>query len=290
MSEKERKKSHFTSGDDLRNEEIKEIPEYCQAINELSAIEKVYESISILITQNGSMHFIIKDNEQHIMQTQLIDSSVMTFKNITSCLENGSFSDAYTLLRKVRDESIMFLYFWILIESYGRNDDQQDLEEVNIEIKNFIGWQNNDIRSPDTHHMLNVIKKNKDIENIITEYNLENNWKSLTDKLNNFVHINGRDFATANFSHLIDFQQYFKSITEDAKYIAVVFIFLFLLVDSTIVSATDYVDYLEMNATPPEGSQYEVAPGIQDFITNYLREHNNELVDFIRKSSVMNIK
>ena len=290
MSEKERKKSHFTSGDDLRNEKIKEIPEYCQAINELSAIEKVYESISILITQNGSMHFIIKDNEQHIMQTQLIDSSVMTFKNITSCLENGSFSDAYTLLRKVRDESIMFLYFWILIESYGRNDDQQDLEEVNIEIKNFIGWQNNDIRSPDTHHMLNVIKKNKDIENIITEYNLENNWKSLTDKLNNFVHINGRDFATANFSHLIDFQQYFKSITEDAKYIAVVFIFLFLLVDSTIVSATDYVDYLEMNATPPEGSQYEVAPGIQDFITNYLREHNNELVDFIRKSSVMNIK
>lgn len=42
--------------------------------------------------------------------------------------------------------------------------------------------------------------------------------------------------------------------------------------------------------SPPEGSQYEIAPIVQEFIDKYLKSYNNELVTFIKETSVMDIE
>jgi len=52
------------------------------------------------------------------------------------------------------------------------------------------------------------------------------------------------------------------------------FLFLLILCSPLSIMSTDYIDYLECGQTPPNDSQYWVAPFIEQFIS----EHSN-LID-----------
>ncbi|NGP87561.1 hypothetical protein [Fodinibius halophilus] len=93
----------------------------------------------------------------------------------------------------------------------------------------------------------------------------------------------------SNFSPIYNHENGFKKLDKDLKYIAVTFLSVLLLVDSTTIMSTDYIDHLEMGLTPPDESQYSIMPRIQQFINEYLKTYDNELVDFIKKISFMNI-
>jgi hypothetical protein len=48
--------------------------------------------------------------------------------------------------------------------------------------------------------------------------------------------------------------------------IMVIFISLIILIKASSIQSSDYIDYLDIEETPPEGSQYWVAAIIQNFI------------------------
>ena len=81
-----------------------------------------------------------------------------------------------------------------------------------------------------------------------------------------------------------------EALLKDMRFITITFLFLLTLISPLSIMSTDYVDYLDCNETPPEGSQYWVAPFIVRFFQensdlisenclNYLRENTPMVFD-----------
>ncbi|MEX2410280.1 MAG: hypothetical protein WD607_02725 [Candidatus Paceibacterota bacterium] len=274
----------YKNEDQIRKQRIASMVAYQSALKEVESVIEIYKSISDLILFTGKLYMVIVSGRSCILGTELIDSTVMTLKNIKSCLTNGSLSDAYTLLRKVRDESLLFLYFLIIV----RNNHSKKVE-INDQIQNLFDWYDSKISYIKNEEVFNYIRKYQNVDSVISKHDLDSEWEELRIKLNEYVHTKGVKNASSNYSQIYDYESGFEEIGEDIKYIAVSFIFILLMIDSTVIMSTDYIDYLEMNMIPPDGSQYEIAPVVQKFIDTYLKTYNNELVTFIKETSVMNI-
>lgn len=277
--------NEYTNEDQRRKHRIASVQIYQSTVTDIESVVEIYKSISDLNTLTGRMNMVMTPKRSCIVGTELLDSTVMTLKNIKSCLANGSLSDAYTLLRKVRDESLLFLYFLTIVKSHYSNR-----VNINKQIKHLFDWYDSKISYIKNEDIFNYIRNYQNVDSVISEHNLDTEWEALRIKLNDYVHTKGRRNAFSNYSQIYDYESGFEEIREDIKYVAVSFIFILLLIDDTIIMSTDYIDHLEMNMTPPEGSQYEVAPIVQNFINTYLKSYNNELVYFIKETSIMNIE
>lgn len=275
----------YKNEDQIRKNRIASMQNYQSVIQDVESVIEVYQSISDLITFTGRLYMVMTPKMSCILGTELLDSTVMTLKNIQSCMTNGNLSDAYALLRKVRDESLLFLYFLTIVkDSYLKRD------EINKQRKDLFDWYNSKISYIKNEDILNYIRRYQNVDIVISEHKLDSEWETLRKKLNNYVHTKGRQNAFSNYSQIYDYENGFEEIRQDIKYVAVSFIFILLMIDSTIIMSTDYIDHLEMNMSPPEGSQYEVAPVVQNFINTYLKSYNNELVSFIKETSIMKIE
>lgn len=275
----------YKNEDQIRKHRIALVQTYQSALNDIESVIEIYKSISDLNTLTGRLYMVMTPKKSCILGNELLDSTVMTLKNIKSCLANGSLSDAYTLLRKVRDESLLYLYFLTIVKNHNSKR-----VESNRKIKDLFDWYDSKISFIKNEDIFNYIRMYQNVDCVISEHKLDSEWEVLRIKLNDYVHTKGRQNAFSNFSQIYDYETGFDEIREDIKYVAVSIIFILLLIDSTIIMSTDYIDHLEMNISPPEGSQYEVAPIVQDFINTYLKSYNNELVSFIKETSIMKIE
>ena len=67
----------------------------------------------------------------------------------------------------------------------------------------------------------------------------------------------------------------------------VVFLLLLALCSPALVMAEDYIDYLDMKATPPENSQYWVAPFVDEFIKENLPLIDKNCLGYLRNNAMM---
>jgi hypothetical protein len=62
------------------------------------------------------------------------------------------------------------------------------------------------------------------------------------------------------------------------------------MVESSLVSATDYIDHLDCNMEPPEESEYFVASFVQDFIDKKVSMIHPELKQYLKDSNSHGMK
>ena len=54
--------------------------------------------------------------------------------------------------------------------------------------------------------------------------------------------------------------------------------------------SSDYLDYLDIGQTPPEDSQYRVAPFVQNIFDNIIKVYRNDLAEEIIKTTSMKLE
>lgn len=251
--------------------------------NSISELISFYGSLSYLVGLKGPIMFINKKGK-FFMQTDLLDSVIFTLNSIKSCVGKGSLGDVYLLIRKMRDDLILYLYFIEIEERHSCLND-----ETNIHEKNAIKWMNNNLNDLYLDEMINYLRNDKNIKEVIRKHNLKDTWIEIKDLLNNYVHTNGRSYARMNYSKNVDFNKQFKEIENIVQFITIVFLVLFILIKPYFISSTNYVDALEMDFTPEKGSQYWVAAFIQEFIDEYINELDPNLKVFLKENTYMNI-
>jgi len=255
------------------------------------------DSFSDLIFLNGRIISFISDKKLHQINSRLLDSAVKTLQSIRLCCSIGSFSDANTLNRKLRDDLLLFVYILDIakqrkpfIESDIERLDLKDGKDLESSILNmrFNPLLNNDEKAVEAwlantvlnlpkklrlqklsfENYMNTFRKNPTIDNILVTYRLEDYWQTLTTKLNNYVHNNGSQFTSHNLITSRDPQLeiYLNNVNTRASYIISLFLILITMVDSTLLSSTDMIDYLDMDMEPPENCQYEIAAFIKDYL------------------------
>lgn len=112
-------------------------------------------------------------------------------------------------------------------------------------------------------------------------------WEDTDRVLNNYVHANGLRYITSNLNQYI-FSGRDKLLSELSlviKFATTMFLSIMILINPTCIMSSDYVDALEMDMIPEEGSQYWVAPGIQEFIDKYVVEISPDLKKYLQEEN-----
>lgn len=304
----------------FRNIKIDETTEFKVFAGEIDYLIEFFQSFSELIFYNGRIISFFTDKQIFFLNTYLIDSSAQTLRSIKLCCSIGSFSDANTLIRKLRDDLIQYAYILSIINSRKpfievdlknlRVDNPEEFVNSfsNIRINNVLtddekavsAWFSNKVsdlerpikRKLEFENYMKTLKKNQNIAQILQEYNLQEYWELLRRRLNDYVHNNGVKFASQNSirENNLNLEVHFKNINIRTSYISSFFIVALLMIDSALISSTDYMDHLNCDITAPDDSQYFVASFIQSSIDKKVNGLHPELKEYLRNNNINGMK
>ncbi len=298
--------------------QISETEEYKEFSKDIDYLINFFNDFSEL--NSGRVISFITDKEFHTLNTTLIDSATQTLRSIKLCCSIGSFSDANSLVRKLRDDLILYNYILNTINSRKPflEDDIKELRIDNVEAftetllnlkfnnnltedeQAVAAWFNNTVsnlarqvkKKLEFENYMKVLKQNENISQILIQYNLQEYWEILRKKLNDYVHNNGIVFSSQNYVLVRDkyLATHLKNVSIRTTYISSLFLVLLLMIDSSLISSSDYVDHLECDIEPPENSQYFIAPFIQDFIDSKITKLHPELKQYLKDNNINGMK
>ena len=122
-----------------------------------------------------------------------------------------------------------------------------------------------------------LVSNNENVKYIFDKF-LIKKWKTEDRKLNNYVHANGIKFIMDNYAY--DSKRH-KGLIETIQNITDIFLSLLSVIDSKKLCSSDYINALEMDLKPQEGSQYWVCPIIVEYMNDRL---DKELLQYIQKN------
>jgi len=258
-----------------------------------------------IISENACSQVEVNETSNRIFfyRGEIINASMNTLLSVWECCKLGFFSDAFTLLRKFRDDLLQYLFICSTIEERTIIPvcDTKDGSKISTHNKTprekaIDTWFENTLADDDhkrvrndffvTSKYLAHLKKNELIFDCFAKY-LEPLWERLDRDLNNYVHANGRKYIYANKPNLVSDNSFemVERVVSTMRGIMVVFISFLMLVRGSLACSDDYVSYLDMDMTPPDGSQYRIAPGVQEFIDNDIVRVSKELKSFLNKNN-----
>ncbi|WP_340016230.1 hypothetical protein [Paenibacillus sp. FSL K6-1318] len=273
---------------------IKAHPEFDNIIRLFDYYIKFIDRITDLI-DNTIVMFILKE-KTYLYQHDHLESAMYTLKSIKECVSIGNFSDANILIRKLNDD----LFFYLFVLELDNNQqilfsDQVDKIEHELFMKNinfFIKWNNGNLKDfYISRNALSYIKNNNTVNDLIIKYKLEEEWKRINKKLNNFVHNNGKNYCRQNYKILSsnEIDQVFLELRKKISFILNIVSVLIVLIKPHYIMSIDHIMFLDLNITPPEDSQYWVASFIQEFFDEHLTQYNPELKIFLKENTYMEI-
>lgn len=295
-----------------KERKIDENEEFLVFAKEIDDLSEFLELFSDLIVQNGHNISFCQNGKYFSVNTTLIDSASKTIKSIKLCCSIGSFSDANTLIRKLRDDLLQYVYILIITvsrQSFRPESARESIKEtlnllsrlppydtLSEDEEAVKAWFENKVEelNPrkkrmklDFENYMNVFRKNEKINKILKEFGLDHRWNELSRNLNNYVHNNGVKYSKHN---IIDANNnilgtHLNEINNKTSYIVSVFVVLIILTKSDLIASTDYMDHVELEREPIENSQYFIANGIQEFIDTKISKIHPELIDFLKRNN-----
>lgn len=246
-------------------------------IDQIYSIKNFIDDLSCLLSDRD----YIRCKEYVFSFQNIFLSMELTIENIIECCKSFCISDANTLLRKYRDDLFFMLYICIYDSiKYTKNSKQIDRMENNIEM-----WLKNNLCDLNINEILKQIGSSVRLRDTIIKYNMQEKFKEIGIKLNNYVHGNGFAFYNKNaiFCNKNDVICQLKEINKHIRYITIVFLFLFIITVPQHITSTDYLDYLENNHTPPDGMEYLVAPFIEQFINENIGLIDKDGIEYLKE-------
>lgn len=282
-----------------------------------------------LISDNASqmIQMELVKGKTYLIQGQVLDSAGHTLLSILGCSQRACFSDAFTLVRKFRDDLLQYLFIIFTLNGIkGLTDEEAkyyigDFTDINkiiegislsMEIlssgskknpreKAMDLWLENTL-SDDTHSQerkqyfdaskyIAFLKTDETINRCFELY-LKSSWSTIDRRLNNYVHANGSKYIMANLPNFIyrHRKNMLRQLVSTTRGIMVIFISLLILIKPTLIQSSDYIDYLDMGQTPPEGSQYWIGPIFQNFIDTDIVRESSDLKQFLKDNNRYNMQ
>lgn len=255
-------------------------------------LEKLYRILDIIVENSDSSENFTLVNGKITYFHQIVFSKLSTLKTIDFCLKNNSITDAYTLLRKYRDD--LFLYIYLLLINQKQRDIQFDKSEtrkkIENEIESFESWMIGligkreyiDIKKKNFEFKIyiNKIRKiNKEIEYLFQKF-FPKKLNKMGRLLNNYVHSNGLYFVINGllYDNIKRMEQFIETIVD----VTVIFMSCLSLINSYCFRSDDYLFDREMNILPLPDSQYWIAPVLSEFLKQYF---SKELLEYLNENN-----
>jgi hypothetical protein len=237
-------------------------------------------SDSILTFSTMGTHSIIN------IDTYVYSSIQGTLESVKLILEQGRIGDAFALLRKYHDSTVLNIYTNLYLE------ENHDIQK-SLVVQEIVDWLNSKKKLPHNTYgsMSEYIEKSAALEPLFTILNTNESYRDTRKRCNDHTHFNYFENVLINdnrvhFAKRISLLDTFGSDLEN------IFILhlscIFHLKDHYMVSS-DYSDFMNVGMAPEPDCQYWVAPFIQQIFSDIIKAKRPDIAEFILDRTSMHL-
>ena len=198
-------------------------------------------------------------------------------------LKEGRINDAYALVRKYHDGIIAVLYINVYIaENYSLQ---------NFVVEKIQQWVNNKQKLPSAEKMLDKIRKHDPLKDLEKLFDFDGLYHRIRRLTNGNTHYNKLYYLWLN-NNMICNSNRVKELDNLYACIHHLFIFHFsymYMLNPHYMMSSDYMDALDCDSEPEEGSQYWVAPYVKEVFEKYIVTKRPDVADFMRNHTEMEL-
>jgi len=217
------------------------------------------------------------------LESYVYSSIQGTLESIRNVLKDGRINDAYALLRKYYDSTIINVYSSLYLQDHF-NIENFIVEKIN-------NWLKGKERLPEYRIMSEYIRSSDKLTVINDLLYRDDRYKGVRDRCNDHTHYNFFKNVLLNDKniHLPERLQALDGISADAQDIFILHLaYVFFLNDHYMMSS-DYLDALDCGMLPENDSQYWVSPFVQEIMDDILAKKRPDIVAAIKLHSCMHL-
>lgn len=260
-------------------------------IQESQNASNLLEQFKVIECFLGDFSFLVLGRDNIVCKNyafslqEILNSSQATLGNIIACCKCFCLADAYTLLRKYRDD----LFFCLYLVTYDVNAKLGVSKNTKRMEANIEQWCQDNLCNLNISEVLATIGTSKRLQEAVCKYDLQKSFDQIGRHLNNYIHGNGFSFYNVNAYSFDEknIKEQLNAIVSIAQYITTTFLFLLVLCSPHYIMSTDYIEYLESGQTPPDGSQYWVAPFVAEYLKTNIEMIDKSCYEYLKESICM---
>lgn len=206
-----------------------------------------------------------------------------TIESMRDILKTGRINDAYALLRKYFDVTVTNIYSNIYLS---------DNNVENFIVKQIDDWVRGIAKMPGYSAMDKYIKNSTKLQPITKLLNKDRRYSEIRNRCNDNIHYNFYRNMLLNDNEIYnpDRISYLCTFSQDIKNIFIQHLgYLFYLNDLYLTSSY-YIDCLEIDVQPEEGTQYLVADFVQNIFDTVIKPNRPDIAEEIKANSSMLLK
>jgi len=217
------------------------------------------------------------------IDTYVFSSMQGTLESIRDVLKNLRIADAYSLLRRYYDSTIINVYTNLYLEE-NFTFETYYVPEIN-------DWLEGKKKIPEYRFMSSYIRNSSRLSTITALLFQDDRYKNIRERCNDHTHYNYYEHVLINDNEIVMVDR-IKMLDTFSKDLEAIFIQhlsqIFYLNDHYLMSS-DYIDHLDAGLPPPEGSEQFVAAFIQDIYDRILKVKRPDIADEIKNHTAMKL-
>lgn len=236
---------------------------------------KLYKYLTVLKSLKYGHGFVDLSDYSNIFSSLCEIMSSRNYECLNSFLKNYKKNKliCFFLLRDVIENIKVYIYF--LMDGpdnhLNLNGNIFDNPEFSSRIEQLRGTRKLNF------NFKKILKEHSELEVYNDEFN---QIEKIGQMCNDYIHKNG--YRTMQMLFLRNVNE--NKLLDYMLYILKTYFSLIVSFDGKNISSSDYIDYLDLGANPPENSQYWVAPIYEDFIKS---EFSEEEIDKMKRNTYM---
>jgi hypothetical protein len=246
---------------------------------ELNRYSKFYGQLAFSVFQYLSLGTGVPLNHE----SYVFSSMQGTLESIRTILKDGRINDAYALLRKFHDSSIINIYCSAYLKEHFSIE--------NFVVQKINDWIKGKEAIPEFKIMSQYIQKSVPLKPVYDLLNKDDRYKSLRKRCNNHIHYNFYHHVLLNDNeiYLKQRKDWLDMMSKDLLNLVILHLGYVFFQNWQYMMSSDYIDALECDIQPEEGSQFRVAPFIQEMFDEVITPARPDLTTLLKKSSFMEL-
>ena len=267
---------------ELENLKLEGMVRQMEKVSWIDEVIFVFEIIGENAYKHMDNMLLFQKNTKIRLGNRILSSILKTFETIRFAVSQHSYSDAYVLLRKIRDDALLSLILIELVAKYNqesitqeRSHNQKAMTEEQV-----AAWFESELKNTEKigyTKFMSYFRANEVISKFIACF-YEDKLKKWDRILNDHVHGNSY-LSYCDNNDYTDIRE--AEIKELAFGLTSFILSMLILVDPSYIASSDYGDFYEQGLTPPDGSQYWVAPVFVDYMKERM---SSDEVEYLRKN------
>ena len=253
--------------------------------DDLAYLKTFYDHLSTDVFQWGRSGVHAIGN----IDSYLYSSTAGTLDSIAIVLGNARIADAYTLLRRFQDSAVLNLYVDELSDEWEKSLSMDNFSLKGL--KTVEEWMKGKTPIPEYRVMSQKIRQSPRLLPLTDLLYSDDRYKELRERCNSHAHFNFYQNVLVNDNdiHLPQRTQLFERIRVDVIDLALLHMSYVFFAMPHYLMSRDHIDCREIGMEPDEGSEYWVAPYLQEFFDRYFKPCRPDLAKLILESTAMQL-